>query len=1335
MKTSITKTFFLSLLLTSTICLSYSQSDSLHVFEMYCQMGRDAKNQQDLVSALYWYEKAFNYATNKFGDNDILTATSLSFIGELQIQLGDTEKGIQNLHNSVSLCKNYPSLSPRSLSSTIETLANGYANCGNYEAAIQYHNWALEELSKGENSQVYLDPEYDKIAFSIQYCSICYHLALAYRNEQDWQSSLKYYDLIEKIADKKLTKEKTFLLHNSILGYQNKYKQADEFDKDILWALYQSSIKAKTELYMAICQSYINKNDVRNVIRYYNLAIDFALKHRDYAFAELDSNVLKYILNALHNESKKIQYINEFATICKYNRALCSIYADQQDSELIQSASLLYWSIADLYKEHGMLHEGEKYMRERLHLFESAGIVNIDYADAIIGLANWMDIYNQDYIAALEWHKKHVEVVAAICNNRNDPQLQTAIEEMAGCYGARIASIEYGTYVKKDTDYDILPIIKTWKTILVDLYDQLGQNYVDKILEDYSNSILEEYHVKTRDKYWNSSTLVSSIMSEITYYIKKHDLLSADNTIIELRNTMDQYHQEDLYIRACIQIGDIYFNELLLTRAKDIFCEILAYMISIDSQKYSYNIEYCQSQLAKIVGVHLGDTYWAYQILLSRRYIYGPKEIDIEKSYKDIALYIQDQITLCSMEAQKYNFDQALAYILPAYEAFKNHKQNLLDADQMEIIILETMGDIYRSLKDYDKAKNCLNKVLALNEKWVKDMTWEKNTEPFWPNTTYMKLANVYYDMHDYASAKDIFTKVLQYNEKWNPERVMGPASYLMGLCLKEHNYVEAKQYLSYAWNHMQNYIQKQFYTMTSNERTLFWNRAWGTQEMYGGLALSAESFFDAEYYDIVLFCKGLLLRTEQSISDIIEKTDNKNLRETYQKLFDAAKTKDSQRWRYEKDLMYLLSYIDSNIYMKNISWKNIKRKIRKKDVAIEFVECWQRDNKTYAALILRKDWDSPQMISLCSKEELEQISRINFENFKDKNWTKDSFALKDLDKRYFKKGYSLIWSKLEPYINEGDNVYFSPSGLLHQINVELLKDSIGRQANEKYNLYRVSSTRQLCIEKPKVKYTNATLYGGLIYEMDSTQMIAQSRTYHSTDDYVASRGFVADSTMREGWSYLSATKSEVEMIARQMYEHGIRPERYTETVGTEESFKALSGKHVPIIHLATHGFFFKDEEARKRDYFQAFNLEPSRDIEDNSLKRSGLILAGGQRAWLNQPIPANVEDGILLAEEIATMDLSGTDLVVLSACQTGLGEITSEGVFGLQRAFKKAGVQTLIMSLWRVDDNATSLMMQTFYEHLLSGHSKREAFAIAQQAVKEKHPNPYYWAAFIMLD
>lgn len=205
--------------------------------------------------------------------------------------------------------------------------------------------------------------------------------------------------------------------------------------------------------------------------------------------------------------------------------------------------------------------------------------------------------------------------------------------------------------------------------------------------------------------------------------------------------------------------------------------------------------------------------------------------------------------------------------------------------------------------------------------------------------------------------------------------------------------------------------------------------------------------------------------------------------------------------------------------------------------------------------------------------------------------------------------------------------------------------------------------------------------------------------------------------------------------ISTELNRHQIKTTKYIHTFGTEESFKTLSGKKISIIHLATHGFFYTNEEAQKKSYFERLNTDLGVARPDNSLKRSGLILAGAQLAWDGQPIPDRVEDGILLAEEIAAMDLSGTDLVVLSACETGLGEITSEGVFGLQRAFKKAGVRTLIMSLWKVDDAATSLMMRTFYEHLLAGKSKREAFAIAQLAVKSEYKDPYYWASFIMLD
>lgn len=663
----------------------------------------------------------------------------------------------------------------------------------------------------------------------------------------------------------------------------------------------------------------------------------------------------------------------------------------------------------------------------------------------------------------------------------------------------------------------------------------------------------------------------------------------------------------------------------------------------------------------------------------------------------------------------------------------------LHENDELKAKALDLLGYAYTQRGEYEKAKPLIHEAMQIRKKLCGSHSQSYESS--------LSTLVVFHSLiGDYQTAERYALEAVSINKD------MTNLNNLVMINYMALNQIGIERYLPDFYTQAIAEIKSLFIFLDERQRSDFVDSEKQTLNNLASIAYKfSNSSICLQYaYNAELATKGLLLNTTSQIRRIVENSNNSKLEQHYNRLLnlqhDLSNEKDSVQYlrltylisQAEKNLQKMISSEDKEFTSDiNLTWKNIQSQLSTNSVAIEFVEFYrdlaeEDDILLYAALVLRKDWDSPQMIPLCSKEELEQISRINLE---DEKWRKNSFARKDLDKRYFKKGYSLIWSKLEPYINEGDNVYFSPSGLLHQINMEVLKDSIGRQANEKYNLYRVSSTRQLCVEKPKIKYTNATLYGGLIYEMDSTQMIAQSRTYHSAEDYVASRGFVADSSMREGWSYLPATKSEVEKIARQMYEQGIRPERYTETVGTEESFKALSGRHIPIIHLATHGFFFKDEEARKRDYFQAFNLEPSRDIEDNSLKRSGLILAGGQRAWLNQPIPANVEDGILLAEEIATMDLSGTDLVVLSACQTGLGEITSEGVFGLQRAFKKAGVQTLIMSLWCVDDNATSLMMQTFYEHLLSGHSKREAFAIAQQAVKEKHPNPYYWAAFIMLD
>ena len=199
----------------------------------------------------------------------------------------------------------------------------------------------------------------------------------------------------------------------------------------------------------------------------------------------------------------------------------------------------------------------------------------------------------------------------------------------------------------------------------------------------------------------------------------------------------------------------------------------------------------------------------------------------------------------------------------------------------------------------------------------------------------------------------------------------------------------------------------------------------------------------------------------------------------------------------------------------------------------------------------------------------------------------------------------------------------------------------------------------------------------------------------------------------------------------------------FTSKEANEESFKSLSGKHQNILHIATHGFFWTDSTAHKKDYFSQRMMWMGDDRKPqppaiDPLNRCGLLFAGANTALQghSKELPEGVQDGILTAKEISLLDLRDADLVVLSACETGKGEITGEGVFGLQRAFKQAGAQTIIMSLWPVNDAATQLLMTEFYRNWITNHqSKREAFRNAQNTVRSQYSEPIYWAGFIMLD
>jgi CHAT domain-containing protein len=334
-------------------------------------------------------------------------------------------------------------------------------------------------------------------------------------------------------------------------------------------------------------------------------------------------------------------------------------------------------------------------------------------------------------------------------------------------------------------------------------------------------------------------------------------------------------------------------------------------------------------------------------------------------------------------------------------------------------------------------------------------------------------------------------------------------------------------------------------------------------------------------------------------------------------------------------------------------------------------------------------------------------------------------------------------------------SIYYSPSGLLHKIAFNALPaDEDGALLSDKYNLHLVSSTREIARLKKETSdaavQDTTVVYGGLAYDARQSSMLAAARPYKgkqkSDDNRFVDRfrrrdAELPDAMLRSGfseWQYLAGTKTETEQIVASLESKRIPHQYYTENSGNEESFKHLSGAQTGVIHLATHGFFLPDAENRAVDEIvQRLGGSKEKPFE-NPLLRSGLIMSGANNQWLAREyvMEEDLEDGILTADEISRLNLTKTKLVVLSACETGLGDVkNSEGVFGLQRAFKLAGVESLIMSLWKVPDEATAELMTAFYSEWLAGNTKQNAFKTAQQKVRAKYQSPYYWAAFVMMD
>lgn len=406
---------------------------------------------------------------------------------------------------------------------------------------------------------------------------------------------------------------------------------------------------------------------------------------------------------------------------------------------------------------------------------------------------------------------------------------------------------------------------------------------------------------------------------------------------------------------------------------------------------------------------------------------------------------------------------------------------------------------------------------------------------------------------------------------------------------------------------------------------------------------------------------------------------------------------------------------------LKSINWNSIQSYLDKDEVAIEFWSDKSEDLNTgiLIALVLRKEWSSPRVVKISKDKIYRTLNNIE-------QTTESYLPL-----------YENIWKDIieVAQLQKGEKVYISLDDILAQIPIESICDYDYNYVGDKYDIVRVTSTRNIPLVREQMLSSEAILYGGLRYDCSPVVIQKESGIHNSLNHSIQENLFelMTDSIISEFRStnkYLPWTKEEVDSIytilSNSKTIKNIR--LYEEEKGVEESFKIISGNSPSIIHIATHGVSIQPIELNNMNWVDYYSY---------CMEHSGLLFSGALNTNIINADSLKIEDGILRSNEISLLDLSKTDLVVLSACKTGIGGITPFGLAGLQWAFKAAGVKTLILSLSDVDDAATHMMMVSFYHNLMQGYSKREAFKKAQKALRdsEEFKSFNYWANFVMLD
>ena len=643
-----------------------------------------------------------------------------------------------------------------------------------------------------------------------------------------------------------------------------------------------------------------------------------------------------------------------------------------------------------------------------------------------------------------------------------------------------------------------------------------------------------------------------------------------------------------------------------------------------------------------------------------------------------------------------------------------------------------TRGRCYFAFKDYQSALNDYKKADELLAAKYPQTDGDRISLS-------ALIGGVEHQLGNYAESEQYYRKYAEYTKALYGEKSLEHINAQIYLANAEGfagNVTYGCNDYTAAVQQLKTLMKQRIPYMNSTEREGLWNPLSSLFTMMTPYALEArqtQTAFTQNCYDALVMSKSFLLESERSMYDVIKRMGTsedmydyttlasmKNQMKAWEKDYKANADSILSVSRIVSRLENLLmnrckGYSDGTDFM-DVDYHAVKQALGANEMLIDFTDyISQSQGRKYAAYIINKVQGYPLLKALFAERQIYSLGIVRPDMYYSEDYSGDVLKL--------------LWEPLKENVSEGATIYYVPSQLLFQVSLESLPLPDGSLLGSHYHFVRLSSARELVKMKSNAigcKDDTAVLYGGLQYDVETTAMAEESKKY-DLSNLLAIRGEIArgDSIFHD----LQGTKEEILKIENILKDNKWQVTPYMGKNGTEESFLDMNGKSPRLLHLATHGFYYTPNKAENVDYLKGYT---------DAMSLSGLVMSGGNAAWLGKQLPKGVLGGILTANDIARLDLSNTDMVVLSACQTGQGKATSEGLYGLQRAFKKAGVGTIVMSLWSVSDKTTSEFMIAFYECLVNPHNawnKRKAFEEAKQIIRKKHPDPYYWAAFVMLD